>query len=322
METASSQPGDLVLEREAAAPESELPAAAHPIPAGLLRDLAAQASLEAAALTPAEFGEHLQAVGARVNFGVVPPASPAEAQQTSFLRSLHLAELALAHACALGREPAWQHFLKLYRAPLTQAAIAIAGNATTGHELADSLYSELFGLTGRDGQRRSPLSSYSGRGSLLGWLRTTLAQRHVDRFRRSRRETPLDELTAATLVQPQTSAVPAPAQQLGPALSATLKTLPAEDRYLLAAYFLDRRTLLELSRILRVHEATVSRRLQRLLAAIRKQLLRTLVAGGLSQRAAQEALSTDPRDLEVNLRSILQVEQLSSFHEKDAQATG
>ena len=109
-------------------------------------------------------------------------------------RSLHLSELALAHSCALGREAAWQRFLSLYRSSLTQAAIAITGSATVGHELADSLYAELYGLRELDGQRRSPLASYSGRGSLLGWLRTTLAQRHIDYHRRTRREAPLDNV--------------------------------------------------------------------------------------------------------------------------------
>jgi RNA polymerase sigma-70 factor (ECF subfamily) len=57
-----------------------------------------------------------------------------------------------------------------------------------GMKLAGSLYGDLFGLKERDGLRRSPLESYSGRGSLMGWLRTTLAQRHVDRHRKTKRD--------------------------------------------------------------------------------------------------------------------------------------
>ena len=117
-------------------------------------------------------------------------------KKLDFLRSLRLEDLALATACVLGREDAWQRFLNLYRAPLTQAAVAITGSSTLGHDLADSLYSELYGLREVEGQRRSPLASYSGRGSLLGWLRTTLAQRHVDHHRRTHRESPLDTLDA------------------------------------------------------------------------------------------------------------------------------
>ena len=200
----------------------------------------------------------------------------------------------------------------MYRAPLTQAAIAITGSATLGHDLADSLYSELYGLRQVDGKRSSPLASYSGRGSLLGWLRTTLAQRHVDHHRRTHRETSLDTVD-----------VPAPTSSTSPsrteltlvthAVSRTLAALPPEDRLLLSSYFLDRQTLLQIARVLHVHEATISRRLKRLVTDLRKQLLHNLQTGGLSRRAAEEALGTDPRDIEINLRALLQTSQIDSF---------
>jgi RNA polymerase sigma-70 factor (ECF subfamily) len=229
--------------------------------------------------------------------------------------------LALAQACALGREAAWERFVALYRAPLTQAAIAITGSATLGHELADSLYGELFGLATRGGERQSPLASYSGRGSLLGWLRTTLAQRNVDHHRRTRREVPLEavEETEAD-VAPTGTGTPLPAElaRLGDSVARTLAALGAEERFLLAAYFLDRRTLLEIGRLLRVHEATVSRKLKRLTEDLRRQLLRNLQSGGLSRRAAEEALGTDPRDVEVNLRALLQSSRARAFSDKEA----
>ena len=40
--------------------------------------------------------------------------------------------------------------------------------------VADSLYGDLYGTTTRDGQRISKLASYTGRGSLEGWLRTVV----------------------------------------------------------------------------------------------------------------------------------------------------
>jgi len=60
------------------------------------------------------------------------------------------------------------------------------------------------------------------------------------------------------------------------------------------------------SRVLRVHEATVSRKLKRATEHVRKQLLKALVERGLSRRAAGETLGTDPRDVEINLRKLLQ----------------
>ena len=204
-----------------------------------------------------------------------------------------------------------------YRSPLTQAAIAITGSATIGHELADSLYAELYGLRELDGQRRSPLASYSGRGSLLGWLRTTLAQRHVDHHRRTRREAPLDsvDVPAAEISTPPASTE---LLRLSEAVRRSLQTLAPEDRFVLSAYFLDRQSLLGISQVIRVHEATVSRRLKRLVTDLRKQLIHNLQSGGLSKRASEEALGADPRDIELNLRALLQTSQRPPFSDKTA----
>ena len=74
------------------------------------------------------------------------------------------------------------------------------------------------------------------------------------------------------------------------AIKKTLSEASAEERFLLSAYYLDQHTLHEISRVLRVHEATISRKLKRATERLRKELLRTLRARGLSRRAAEEAL--------------------------------
>ena len=96
------------------------------------------------------------------------------------------------------------------------------------------------------------------------------------------------------------------------------RVFPREERYLLSSYFLDGQPLAQIGRVLHVHEATISRRLKRLLTDLRKRLLHHLQAGGLSKRAAEEALGNDPRDLEINLRALLQSSQISSFSEQTA----
>jgi len=286
----------------------------------LVRELYVAAEAEGCALTAAEFGAALASVGEKHHYNLPPETHPTAAQQTAFYRGLRLPEFALAQACALGREAAWERFLGLYRGPLTQAAIAITGSGTLGHDLADSLYAELFGLGGASSQsegmaRRSPLASYSGRGSLLGWLRSTLAQRHIDHHRRTRRETSLEAVETQPIAAPLASVAPLPDEldRLAQAVARSLATLAPEDRFLLSAYFLDRQTLLQIARLLRVHEATVSRKLKRLTAELRKQLLRELQAGGLSKRGSEEALGADPRDLEINLRGLLQTSQSPPF---------
>ena len=92
----------------------------------------------------------------------------------------------------------------------------------------------------------------------------------------------------------------------------------AEERFLLAAYYLDGQTLLQIARVLCVHEATVSRKLRRATEGIRKQVLKNLQRNGLSRRAAEEALATDPRDVEVNLKKLLQNTQTEAFKEQAA----
>jgi RNA polymerase sigma-70 factor, ECF subfamily len=320
VDTASSQPGDRVLPLPSAGDSAAISSPASPRPAidqNLIHELWLAAEGAACGLACEEFGSVLTSVGERVNYGLAARNSPDAAQRATFCRSLHLSELALAHSCVLGREAAWQRFLSLYRSSLTQAAIAITGSATVGHELADSLYAELYGLRELDGQRRSPLASYSGRGSLLGWLRTTLAQRHVDHHRRTRREAPLDnvDVPAAEVSTPPKSTE---VSRLTDAVLRSLQTLAPEDRFMLSAYFLDRQSLLEISRVIRVHEATVSRRLKRLVTDLRKQLIHNLQSGGLSKRAAEEALGTDPRDIELNLRALLQTSQSPPFSDKTA----
>ena len=332
MDTATSQPGELTLSLPSAQPSLAIApalvgaetglgfASASGLTPALIEEIWLASEAKSCGLTREELSAALAAIGERYNCNQPPATDPAAAQRVAFYRTLRLAELALAQACALGREPAWERFLSVYRAPLTHAAIAITGNATLGHDLADSLYAELFGLAAPDGRRRSPLASYSGRGSLLGWLRSTLAQRHVDHHRRTHRETPLEavEGTEAVAGPPAEAAASLPAEldRLTQAVARTLQGLGSEDRFLLAAYFLDQQTLLQIARLLNVHEATVSRKLKRLTANLRKKLLRNLQACGLSKRAAEEALGVDPRDLEINLRALLQTSQTRPFSDK------
>ena len=249
----------------------------------------------------AEFEKILLGIGMARNFGLetglAVEATPH--QQAEFFAALRMADLVLARACAGGSERAWERFIALYREPLLRAGIAITGNESLGRELADGLYAELYGLTERDGTRRCPLESYSGRGSLIGWLRTTLAQRHVDRHRKTHREQPLEESgdcpAAASQAEP-TQNGPAVAL-LSAAVRESLDLLSAEDKFLLASYYLDGRKLHEIAAVLGVHEATISRKLKRATTAVRKRIVRGLEQRGMRRRQAEEVLDTDPRDL-------------------------
>ncbi len=90
---------------------------------------------------------------------------------------------------------------------------------------------------------------------------------------------------------------------------------------MLAAYYLDGRTLAEIARMLRVHESTISRKLDKLAKSLRKQILAGLGRRGLSRRQAEEALEVDVRDLTLNLRDRLaQDSSGDAFHKKSVEA--
>jgi RNA polymerase sigma-70 factor (ECF subfamily) len=202
-----------------------------------------------------------------------------------------------------------------YRAKLYEAGAAIARDESVGSELADSLYTDLFGTRQTDGgQRISKLASYTGRGSLDGWLRTVLAQEYVNRYRAERRTAPFDE--SVQPAAPANDGIPVD-PRLEQATAEAIAELPAEDRLTLAAYYLDGRTLAEIARMMYVHESTISRRLDRVTSALRKRILHGLRHRGMSRRAAEEALDTDVRDLAVDVRaSLAQDPAAETFHER------
>jgi RNA polymerase sigma-70 factor (ECF subfamily) len=294
-----------------------IPAVAAGLDAGLLAELWRECEADGWGLEQVEFHQILLSIGTEQNYGLAALEIASRRQQAEFFRGLRLADLVLARACAKGNERGWERFVALYRQTLLRAAIAITGSETLGSDLADQLYGELYGLTEGDGKRRCPLESYRGRGSLIGWLRTTLAQRFVDHHRRSHREQPLEEYDAPAMeTEPGKSADELSA--LGNAIEEALRRQDAEERFLLAAYYLDGRTLLEIAKVLGVHEATISRRLRRVTEGLRKLVLRNLHDAGLSRRAAEEALGADPRDLDLNLKKLLQYSQSKAFQEKAA----
>lgn len=204
-------------------------------------------------------------------------------QLENHLESLHLADLALAGACAAGNEAAWDAFVAHYRPELYRAARAIAGESQ-GPELADSLYADLFGLRESQGQRKSLFEYFHGRSKLGTWLRAVLAQRQVDELRRASRIEPLEDPAGGSAEDRLAAKAPNPAGAaadpererflaiLQAALTATLAALEARDRLRLAYYYANDLTLAQIGKLLGEHEATVSRKLERTRREVRKRV--------------------------------------------------
>jgi len=264
-------------------------------------DLYSRSGAAAYGLSAAQFALILDEIQRKY----IPKASTHE--KSEFCSGLRLEELALARGCAEGNERAWEHFISHYRQKLHGMALRLTREAAQAAELADSLFADLYGLNARDGVRNSKFVFYTGRGSLEGWLRTVIAQEFVNRYRKQKRAVSLEEQTEEGVQF--VADVPTPVCVSDPRLEAAtdeaLAELSAEDRFTLASYYLDGRTLAEIARALCLHESSISRRLDRLSDALRKRILAGLRDRGMSHAQAAEALETDVRDIALDLRSRL-----------------
>jgi RNA polymerase sigma-70 factor, ECF subfamily len=243
--------------------------------------------------------------------------SALEPERMQFWQELKLEELALARACAAGHDPAWEVFLTRYREKLHDIARGITKEDASARELADSIYGDLYGTAEKNGRRVSRLNFYMGRGSLEGWLRTVVTQEFINRYRKQKKLVSLEEREEEGVQF--SAAAPDPVtpvdDRLGGAVDDALGQLDPEDRLVLAAYYLDDRTLTEIGRLVGVHESTISRRLEKMVKGLRKQILAALVARGMNRAQAEEAMEADVRYLQVDVGKKLQENRAQAFQQ-------
>jgi RNA polymerase sigma factor (sigma-70 family) len=246
-----------------------------------------------------------------------PEGAPSFERLEEYLLTLHMEDLALTTACIEGSEAAWEYFVAEYRGYLRAAAGAITKASRYGanpQELADSLFSDLFGLM--DGKRgeRSLFRYFHGRSSLKTWLRTVLAQRHVDVIRAQRRMESLDaedgekrELPAGRIPQHPLQD-PHRAHYLAcfaAALHHSLKLLQAGDRERLELYYARQMKLADIGRQLGEHESSVSRNLERIrqeLRVLAEQHLRDVFS--LSDAEIQQCFEYAAEDVPIDFRQL------------------
>jgi RNA polymerase sigma-70 factor (ECF subfamily) len=251
------------------------------------------------------------------------PAGVTQKEVEDLLGTLRIEDLALARACAAGHERAWEQFMARFRELLYDSALGIARESSQAKDLADSIYAELYGMNERDGRRMSKLSSYTGRGSLEGWLRTVIAQEFINRYRTTKRLVSLEEEEeeGSQFAAPPTASAPTNDARIDTAVNSALAALDSESRTILAAYYLDGRKLAEIGRMLGFHEATASRKLDRITKALRKSVRDALLKQGMSKRQVEEALETDVRDLNVNVQNALAQEKSPQSFKKESSPT-
>ena len=254
------------------------------LPASLVRDLFRTSNGERWGLSADDFAASLEASVAQA-FPNTDPADSDAREIRTYAERLHLEDLALACACMLGRDAAWDHFVLTHRPILYRAADALdpSGGA---RELADALYGDLFGAK-TSGDGRALFSYFHGRSTLATWLRAVLSQRYVDLVRsrarlqslpdederptspRLRRGKPVDPLRQGFVGQ-----VDPDRARLVPlvdrALRSAIEALPPKDRLRLRSYHAAGLTLAQIGRVTAEHEATVSRHLTRTRRAVRQ----------------------------------------------------
>jgi RNA polymerase sigma-70 factor (ECF subfamily) len=194
---------------------------------------------------------------------------------------IHYEDLYLATACARGDRIAWQHFADDFVPSVHRFAAQACRSAADGEDLAQDLVRNLL-------EKRQKIAAYSGRGSLLAWLRVTVARAAIDRFRRVRAdgEVSLEELgDEARLPGARNAGAPAaPGENLdarwGTVLSQLLeeeiRRLSPSDRLLIALYYVQGLSLKSIAGHFRMHESTASRRLDGLRANLKRRVLREM----------------------------------------------
>jgi RNA polymerase sigma-70 factor len=109
--------------------------------------------------------------------------APAPEVIKPFIAELQVTDLYLALACARGSEHAWWEFDQSYRRYIERIARHLASVETDAEEVIDSVYVELYGTRVVEGVRQSKFATYTGRGTLRGWLRTVVWHAVIDMHR-------------------------------------------------------------------------------------------------------------------------------------------
>ena len=214
----------------------------------------------------------------------------------AFVSEIRADDLCLILACEKGDEKAWEVLVANFDATVKSAARKTSQNADDADDLAGSIWAELYGLRqDADGNKKSKLVYYSGRGSLAGWLRAVVSQLAVDEYRKQSRFVQIEEnrefenlaeessnSSSNNMVlhhadDPEALLVEKRAgNDVSHALKSAVAALDAEDRLILQMYYFDDLKLKEIAATFGYHEATASRKVARLHSEIRKSVEKSL----------------------------------------------
>ncbi len=250
-----------------------------------------------------------------------------------FVHDIRADDLCLIVACEKGDEKAWEDLVANFDSTVKSAARKISSNNEDAEDLASSIWAELYGLrVDADGNKKSKLAYYSGRGSLAGWLRAVVSQLAVDQFRKTSKFVQIEEdrefenlaneaangdgnFFGSNTENPEDLLTDKRGESdVSAALSAAISELEAEDRLILKLYYFDDLKLKDIAATFGYHEATASRKLTRVQTEIRKGVEKQLKnTHGWTETEVKRHLSETAASLGVNLETMFAVLLILAF---------
>lgn len=244
---------------------------------------------------------------------------------TNFVDELRADDLCLIVACERGDERAWEDLVANFDSTVKSAARKISANSEDAEDLAGSIWAELYGLrVDADGNKKSKLAYYSGRGSLAGWLRAVCSQLAIDQFRKQSKFVQVEEAREFDNLAEESSnhsgndRILHPAENpedmlierrtsddVSKALGTAIAGLAVEDRLIVKLYYFEDLKLKDIAATFGYHEATASRKLVRIQNDLRKAVEKELKnTHGWSDREVKRHLSETAAKLGLSLEKM------------------
>lgn len=185
------------------------------------------------------------------------------------------ADLYFACACAHGVAGAAQQFVERYRARFPSYLGRLARTQDQTDEVRQVV---LVRCLLREDERPPAIASYSGRGSLEGWVRATAVREALalERDRARHVELPAAEVEQPAALDREWMLVGHYREPVARAFAGAAAALPHEHRALLRLHYVHGLTTADLARMFQVSRATLVRRLtearERLLERLQREL--------------------------------------------------
>ena len=246
----------------------------------------------------------------------------------AFVDELRADDLCLIIACERGDEKAWEDLVANFDSTVKSAARKISANSEDAEDLASGIWAELYGLRqDADGNKKSKLAYYSGRGSLAGWLRAVVSQLAIDQYRKQSKFVQIEETREFENIAEESSNHSGNSQVLhhtespeelfsekqtsedvSAALRSAVAGLDDEDRLIMKLYYFDDLKLKDIAATFGYHEATASRKLVRVQSEIRKLVEKELKkTHGWSEGEIKRYLAETAARLGVSLEKMFAV---------------